>query len=197
MGGPEMASAGMECTFYMDEPRSWGSPMSSPGSGRSFGPIRRPETPHGGEGARPRHPRGPARFQHAACRSCKKPGRRVLYYIAPQAWAWRPSRARTLCRITDGLAVIFPFETGFFSAYGVNTRYVGHPFMENLQHKSEGCVAAEKDCHHARQQEPRDQPHAPRDDGGETHRRDRHQRSHLAPARCPRHRRRDHRHGVR
>jgi lipid-A-disaccharide synthase len=60
----------------------------------------------------------------------KKQGVKVLYYIAPQAWAWRAYRAKTLARITDGLAVIFPFEEDFFRKSGVNCRYVGHPFLE-------------------------------------------------------------------
>lgn len=60
----------------------------------------------------------------------KKQGVKVLYYIAPQAWAWRAYRARILSRITDGLAVIFPFEEAYFRKSGVDARYVGHPFME-------------------------------------------------------------------
>jgi lipid-A-disaccharide synthase len=63
----------------------------------------------------------------------KKQGVKVLYYIAPQAWAWRAYRARTLSQITDGLAVIFPFEEAFFRKSGVNVKYVGHPFLgENI-----------------------------------------------------------------
>ncbi len=60
----------------------------------------------------------------------KKHRVKVLYYIAPQAWAWRAYRARTLAKITDGLAVIFPFEEAFFRKSGVNVKYVGHPFLE-------------------------------------------------------------------
>jgi len=58
-------------------------------------------------------------------------GIKVLYYIAPQAWAWRRRRAATLARITNGLGVIFPFEEDFFKGYGVNARYVGHPVLEH------------------------------------------------------------------
>ncbi len=59
----------------------------------------------------------------------KRNGAKVLYYIAPQAWAWRANRARVLSRITDGLAVIFPFEEPFFRSSGVDARYVGHPLL--------------------------------------------------------------------
>ena len=33
---------------------------------------------------------------------------RVLYYIAPQLWAWRPGRARRLAESADRVAVVFP-----------------------------------------------------------------------------------------
>ncbi len=51
----------------------------------------------------------------------------VVYYIAPQAWAWRRSRVRQLRRLVARLCVIFPFEEEFFRRHGVNTEYVGHP----------------------------------------------------------------------
>jgi hypothetical protein len=39
-----------------------------------------------------------------------KAGAKVLYYIAPQLWAWRPERARRLAATVDRLAVVLPFE---------------------------------------------------------------------------------------
>lgn len=54
----------------------------------------------------------------------------VLYYIAPQLWAWRPQRARRLAASCDRLAVILPFEETFFRNVGVNAEYVGHPLLD-------------------------------------------------------------------
>lgn len=70
-------------------------------------------------------------FNMHLARYAHRRGIKVLYYIAPQAWAWRRRRAATLARITDGLGVIFPFEEEFFKGYGVNARYVGHPVLEH------------------------------------------------------------------
>jgi lipid-A-disaccharide synthase len=56
----------------------------------------------------------------------------VMYYISPQVWAWRTYRVRTLARLVDRLAVIFPFEADFYRERGVPVTYVGHPFMETL-----------------------------------------------------------------
>ncbi|MEW6238840.1 MAG: lipid-A-disaccharide synthase [Candidatus Omnitrophota bacterium] len=56
----------------------------------------------------------------------------VLYYIAPQAWAWKEGRTETMRRIVRRLMVIFPFEEPFFRKRGVETCYVGHPLLERI-----------------------------------------------------------------
>ena len=56
----------------------------------------------------------------------------VLYYIAPQMWAWGKYRIHKLRNRTDRVAVIFPFEEEFFRNQGVNATYVGHPLSEEF-----------------------------------------------------------------
>ena len=51
----------------------------------------------------------------------------VVYLVAPQAWAWRKSRVKTLRRTVTRLLCIFPFEEEFFRGAGVETTYIGHP----------------------------------------------------------------------
>ncbi len=62
----------------------------------------------------------------------KRAGVPVLYYVAPQVWAWRPGRVRKLARRTDAVAVIFPFEAPILLSAGVNARFVGHPLVDRL-----------------------------------------------------------------
>ncbi len=62
----------------------------------------------------------------------KRAGRRVLYYIAPQVWAWRPGRVRQLRRRTDHVGVIFPFEAPLLRAAGVKASFVGHPLVDRM-----------------------------------------------------------------
>jgi lipid-A-disaccharide synthase len=57
-------------------------------------------------------------------------GTKVLYYIAPQLWAWRPGRARRLAAAVDRLAVVLPFEQMFFGGLGLRSDYVGHPLVD-------------------------------------------------------------------
>ena len=54
----------------------------------------------------------------------------VLYYIAPQVWAWHRSRAGKLAGIADRLAVILPFEEEVFGEYGADVHFVGHPLVD-------------------------------------------------------------------
>ena len=57
-------------------------------------------------------------------------GTKVLYYIAPQLWAWRPGRAQRLAAAVDRLAVVLPFEQMFFGGLGIRSEYVGHPLVD-------------------------------------------------------------------
>jgi lipid-A-disaccharide synthase len=69
-------------------------------------------------------------FNLRMARYAKQRGIPVLYYIAPQVWAWHASRARDLARDTDAVAVILPFEEDFLRGAGANARFVGHPLLD-------------------------------------------------------------------
>lgn len=56
----------------------------------------------------------------------------VFYYVAPQVWAWRKGRVRTIRRYIEHLLCIFPFEEKFFRENDVNATYVGHPLAGTL-----------------------------------------------------------------
>jgi lipid-A-disaccharide synthase len=56
----------------------------------------------------------------------------ILYYAAPQIWAWRPGRLRKLAARVDRIAVILPFERDYYRARGVEVDYVGHPALDGL-----------------------------------------------------------------
>jgi lipid-A-disaccharide synthase len=56
----------------------------------------------------------------------------VLWYIAPQLWAWGERRAAKLAAAVDRLFVVFPFEVEFFARHGIRAEYVGHPLAEEI-----------------------------------------------------------------
>lgn len=63
-------------------------------------------------------------------RVAKAAGRRVLYYIAPQVWAWRPGRMKWIQRRVDHVVVILPFEAELYHRAGVRCTFVGHPLLD-------------------------------------------------------------------
>ncbi len=69
-------------------------------------------------------------FHLRVAEAAKAAGIPVLYYVAPQLWAWRPQRAKRFRRAVDRFAVIFPFEEAFFRGLELNAEYVGHPLVE-------------------------------------------------------------------
>jgi lipid-A-disaccharide synthase len=64
-----------------------------------------------------------------AARQC---GSKVVYYIAPQVWAWAPWRVKKLRRLADAVACILPFEQEYLRARDVNATFVGHPLYDDL-----------------------------------------------------------------
>jgi lipid-A-disaccharide synthase len=72
-------------------------------------------------------------------------GAKILYFVAPQVWAWRPGRIRKLARRVDRMALIFPFEPDVYAKAQLRVEFVGHPLVEPL-----GELAREVDCDTAR-----------------------------------------------
>jgi lipid-A-disaccharide synthase len=65
-------------------------------------------------------------------RVAKAAGLRVVYYIAPQVWAWRPGRMRWIQRNVDHVVVILPFEAELYRRAGVRCTFVGHPLLDSV-----------------------------------------------------------------
>ena len=72
-------------------------------------------------------------FNFKLARYAKGLGIKVLFYVSPQVWAWRPGRVRTYGKVIDMMAVIFPFETAYYEAEKVPVRYVGHPSVDKIR----------------------------------------------------------------
>ena len=65
-------------------------------------------------------------------RVARSAGLRVLYYIAPQVWAWRPGRMKWIQRNVDHVVVILPFEAEVYRRAGVRCTFVGHPLLDSV-----------------------------------------------------------------
>ncbi|MDE0481968.1 MAG: lipid-A-disaccharide synthase [Candidatus Poribacteria bacterium] len=71
-----------------------------------------------------------AEFNMPLAKYAHTQGVRVIYYIPPKAWAWRPGRAKKLAKRANAIASIFPFETEFYQDAGAPAEFVGHPLVD-------------------------------------------------------------------
>ena len=71
-------------------------------------------------------------FNFHVARAAKKAGVKVLFYVAPQLWAWAPWRIRKLRRRCDKLACVLPFEAKWFTRRGVDATFVGNPLFDDI-----------------------------------------------------------------
>jgi lipid-A-disaccharide synthase len=69
-------------------------------------------------------------FNFRLAAAMRRLGVPVVYYIPPQAWAWRRGRLRTIARLADRVLVIFPFEPAIYREAGTTVTFVGHPLVE-------------------------------------------------------------------
>ena len=64
----------------------------------------------------------------------KAQGIKVLYYIAPQVWAWKENRVHDMKKSIDKMLVILPFEQSYFAdKWQWDVTYAGHPLVEVIR----------------------------------------------------------------
>jgi lipid-A-disaccharide synthase len=69
------------------------------------------------------------------------PGLRVIHYVAPSVWAWRPGRATKMAEVVDHVLAILPFEPPYMTAAGMTCDFVGHPVATEPQAGPEAVAA--------------------------------------------------------
>jgi lipid-A-disaccharide synthase len=73
-----------------------------------------------------------AEFNLKLAKDLHKRNVKVVFYIAPQIWAWRRGRVKQVKQFVDRLLCIFPFEEKFYNENNVQTEFVGHPLLDEL-----------------------------------------------------------------
>jgi lipid-A-disaccharide synthase len=57
------------------------------------------------------------------------PEQRIVHYVAPTVWAWRPGRAKKMVGVVDQVLALLPFEPPYMEAVGIPCDFVGHPVV--------------------------------------------------------------------
>ncbi len=66
----------------------------------------------------------------------------IVYFIAPQVWAWAPKRVFTIKKYVKKVLVVFQFEKKIFEEHGIPVAWVGHPLKDLVE--SEVALLKEK-----------------------------------------------------
>jgi len=130
VGGPQMAAAGARVRFPMERLSAFGAfeiLETIPAHLSLYRALRRDFAAHRYDLVIPVDYPG---FHLRVAQAAHAAGIRVLYYIAPQLWAWYPARARRFREAVDRFAVILPFEPDFFGRLGIRADFVGHPLVD-------------------------------------------------------------------
>ncbi len=72
-------------------------------------------------------------FNLRLAKAAKALGIKVLFYVSPQVWAWRPNRIQKIGAVIDAMAVLFPFEEEVYRRNGIPVRYVGNPVVDQVR----------------------------------------------------------------
>jgi lipid-A-disaccharide synthase len=74
-------------------------------------------------------------FTHRVAKKARKtlPDLKVVDYVSPTVWAWRPGRAKKMRKCIDLVLALLPFEPDAHKRLGgPDCLYVGHPLIERL-----------------------------------------------------------------
>ena len=55
---------------------------------------------------------------------------KLVHYVAPSVWAYKPKRAEKIAALYDHLLTILPFEPEYFEKVGLPATFVGHSIVE-------------------------------------------------------------------
>jgi lipid-A-disaccharide synthase len=58
-----------------------------------------------------------------------RPDLKIIHYVAPSVWAWRPGRATKMAAHVDHVLALLPFEPPYMEAAGMGCDFVGHPVV--------------------------------------------------------------------
>lgn len=138
IGGPEMATAGLESLFPYGELAIMGLTEVLPNVPQILRRMRKT--------ARDIERRQPdvivtidsPGFVFGVIRRLKSRNCARVHYVAPTIWAWRAGRVKKFRKHFDHLLALFPFEPPLFEAAGLDCTFVGHPIAEGAVASGDG-----------------------------------------------------------
>jgi lipid-A-disaccharide synthase len=130
VGGEELQNLGVELLYHLKDFSSMGFSEVIQKIPFYFNALKRLENEVIRRGTRTAILIDFQDFNMRLAQRLSKRGVKILYYVAPQAWAWKPHRAAALASSVSTLFAILPFEKKWFMDRGVGqVKSIPHPLM--------------------------------------------------------------------
>ncbi len=143
VGGPLMIDQGLESIFPMDELSVMGIAEVLPKIRQLLRRIK--ETATAIESTNPTAlitiDSPDFCFRVAKRVKTRMPTLRIIHYVAPSVWAWRPKRAAKMARFVNHVLALLPFEPPYMEAEGMSCDFVGHPITAEQQATNAQAIA--------------------------------------------------------
>ncbi len=144
MGGPRLAASGLERVARSEDLSVMGFSEilgKLPAVFRALSALRR--------GAAARRPDAAVLidfpdFHAALSRRLQRDGIPLIYYVSPQVWAWRPTRARVIAHRARRVLTLFSFEADIYRRLGGDATWTGHPIVDEVREGLSSAPVPEK-----------------------------------------------------
>lgn len=134
VGGDQLKDRGMELLYHLKDFSSWGYSGVIQKIPFYWDALKRIEAEVEKRGTKTAILIDFQDFNMILAKRLEKKGVAVLYYVAPQAWAWKAWRAKRIEQTVHTLFTIIPFEKSWFEKRGVRRVIsVSHPVWFHYQ----------------------------------------------------------------
>ncbi|PIK14929.1 lipid-A-disaccharide synthase [Halobacteriovorax sp. JY17] len=145
VGGDELKAEGMELIYHLRDFSSWGVSEVIGKIPFYFNALKNIESLVDERNCKVAILIDFQDFNLRLAKRLKKRGVKVLYYVAPQAWAWKAYRATVLEKTVHSLFTIIPFEKKWFEDRGVTrVKSISHPLWLNYENEIKTLAAPKK-----------------------------------------------------
>jgi lipid-A-disaccharide synthase len=138
IGGPKMIEQGLQSLFPMEELSLMGIAEILPHIPKLMGRIKQTVADVLNKKPQLLLTIDAPGFCFRVAKKLKGSNIKLVHYVAPSVWAWKPGRAKRVAAFLDHLLALLPFEPPYFERFDLPTTFVGHSVVEGDADNGDG-----------------------------------------------------------